>query len=294
MASSVLRMRSSLCVFDATRNVKEGEEEGKALCFLPVTTPAAARGNVVGLAMGLLTFSRVFSPTRPVEAMHASGHRVIFHECEKDVWAVLVRCQPGPNDPPLCSDGAFGLTALRPRLASPTSDRRQPRRRSEQPQVGYKFLQRNDHGAGGVLGTTTRTRSGRESGFIDLSTYLQAEAGLGRSLVRAGPLARVLALIGFAGGGGWMGMGRCSPRRWPRRQRCAMPRCKWCCRRRTSSFGCCMAPSAPASPSRRCVFALLLRTTTVCAMAVCTHLSLLLMTSDDGGRPATHAGRRRS
>lgn len=90
MSSSVVRMRSSLCVFDATRKVKEGEEEGKALCFLPASSPAAARGNVVGLAMGLLTFSRVFSPTRPVEAMHATGHRVIFNECEKDVWAVLV------------------------------------------------------------------------------------------------------------------------------------------------------------------------------------------------------------
>ena len=40
MSSSVVRMRSSLCVFDATRKVKEGEEEGKALCFLPASVLA--------------------------------------------------------------------------------------------------------------------------------------------------------------------------------------------------------------------------------------------------------------
>jgi hypothetical protein len=106
-------LRSSLCVFDAARvGVPESTPEARALCFLPATASPPARGSVVGLAMGLLTFSRIFSPKRPVDVMHASGHRVVFYQCEADVWAVLVR----PIPPQSTWEGS------EPRSASPHGD----------------------------------------------------------------------------------------------------------------------------------------------------------------------------
>ncbi|GAQ90869.1 hypothetical protein KFL_006950040 [Klebsormidium nitens] len=93
-------------VFDLRRGRQEGQEAEKILFFYPREVSLDQQKLMVGLSEGLLTFTKLFSPDQPCEALYTEKHRHIFFECEPSVWMVLVvkRGSPGGVDPTLRDD----------------------------------------------------------------------------------------------------------------------------------------------------------------------------------------------
>ncbi|BBN14588.1 hypothetical protein MPTK1_6g12850 [Marchantia polymorpha subsp. ruderalis] len=79
-----------VCVFDMSRGQIEGQELDKILFFSPANCPLPSQLSVVGLSEGLITFTRIFSPLSPCELMEAERHTHVFHQCEPDLWIVMV------------------------------------------------------------------------------------------------------------------------------------------------------------------------------------------------------------
>ncbi|CAG8693924.1 1085_t:CDS:2, partial [Scutellospora calospora] len=50
------------------------------------TVPMDVKMRQIGLAQGLINFTRAFSPIKPCENVHTQKNRMVFHEPEKDYW----------------------------------------------------------------------------------------------------------------------------------------------------------------------------------------------------------------
>lgn len=56
-----------ICIFDARRGNKEGEEADKALGYYPSNTSNDSQAAVIGLAQAAVAFASTFQPVRPCD-----------------------------------------------------------------------------------------------------------------------------------------------------------------------------------------------------------------------------------
>ncbi|XP_055804066.1 vacuolar fusion protein CCZ1 homolog B-like isoform X2 [Solanum dulcamara] len=89
-AASSVSEAMKLCIFDLRRGQHEGQELDKILYFFPSDLPFPTQLSVIGLSEGLITFTRIFSPEAPCEAIEAEMHSHVFYEAERDIWMVMV------------------------------------------------------------------------------------------------------------------------------------------------------------------------------------------------------------
>ncbi|KAL8137897.1 hypothetical protein V2J09_003898 [Rumex salicifolius] len=79
-----------LCVFDLRRGQEEGLELDKILFFYPSDSPISTQLSIIGLAEGLISFTRNFSPDAACEVIEAERHSHVFYEVEPDIWMVMI------------------------------------------------------------------------------------------------------------------------------------------------------------------------------------------------------------
>eukprot|EP00281_Chroomonas_sp_CCMP1168_P000098 CAMPEP_0206272452 /NCGR_PEP_ID=MMETSP0047_2-20121206/34015_1 /ASSEMBLY_ACC=CAM_ASM_000192 /TAXON_ID=195065 /ORGANISM="Chroomonas mesostigmatica_cf, Strain CCMP1168" /LENGTH=417 /DNA_ID=CAMNT_0053701373 /DNA_START=16 /DNA_END=1266 /DNA_ORIENTATION=- len=85
---------SKMFVFDTRLGPTEETEQEKILFYFPASTSISQQMSDVGLAEGIINFSRTFQPDKPVHAMHTQKCRQVFIQPEKDVWFSLAVRNP--------------------------------------------------------------------------------------------------------------------------------------------------------------------------------------------------------
>ncbi|OQR70131.1 vacuolar fusion protein CCZ1-like [Tropilaelaps mercedesae] len=81
-------------VFNPTLGVGEDDEHKKLLFFYPPEAPLENQLRDMGIAQGLVNFTKIFSPEQPCEVLHTQKTRQIFLEPEPDYWMVLTLTLP--------------------------------------------------------------------------------------------------------------------------------------------------------------------------------------------------------
>ncbi|XP_003745876.2 vacuolar fusion protein CCZ1 homolog [Galendromus occidentalis] len=76
-------------VFNPTLGRGEDEEDKKLLFYYPPETDSDDQLRDIGIAQGLVSFTKVFSPHKPCEVLHTQKTRQLFLEAEPDYWIVL-------------------------------------------------------------------------------------------------------------------------------------------------------------------------------------------------------------
>ncbi|XP_022697114.1 vacuolar fusion protein CCZ1 homolog isoform X2 [Varroa jacobsoni] len=81
-------------VFNPTFGRCEDEEYKKLLFFYPPETNMDNQLRDMGIAQGLVNFTKIFSPDQPCEVLHTQKTRQIFLEAEPDYWLVFTLTLP--------------------------------------------------------------------------------------------------------------------------------------------------------------------------------------------------------
>jgi hypothetical protein len=81
-------------IFNPTISKKETTEHENILYYYPSSTHLDRQTIDVGLARGLINFTRTFSPDQPIELAQTEKHQQVFHEHEPNFWFVMVCARP--------------------------------------------------------------------------------------------------------------------------------------------------------------------------------------------------------
>ncbi|CAG8682148.1 8076_t:CDS:2, partial [Acaulospora morrowiae] len=75
------------CVYNPTFGPTEETQKDQLLYYTArKTVPMDVKMRQIGLAQGLVNFTRVFSPTKPCENVHTQKNRLMFFEPEPNYW----------------------------------------------------------------------------------------------------------------------------------------------------------------------------------------------------------------
>lgn len=98
-----------LCVFDMSRGQHDGHELEKILFFFPTECPLTAQLSLIGLAEGLITFTKIFSPEAPCEKIESERRTHVFLQPEADIWMIMVFEKKKENSEPVRSTALQAL-----------------------------------------------------------------------------------------------------------------------------------------------------------------------------------------
>ncbi|CAG8785263.1 15439_t:CDS:10 [Gigaspora margarita] len=74
-------------IYNPTFGPTEETQQDQLLYYVAKkTVPVDVKMRQIGLAQGLINFTRAFSPTKACENVHTQKNRMVFHEPEKDYW----------------------------------------------------------------------------------------------------------------------------------------------------------------------------------------------------------------
>ncbi|CAG8553954.1 6820_t:CDS:10 [Funneliformis mosseae] len=78
---------SYFCVYNPSFGPTEETQKDQLLYYTSKNTvPMDVKMRQVGLAQGLINFTRVFSPSKPCENVHTQKNRLVIYEPEPDYW----------------------------------------------------------------------------------------------------------------------------------------------------------------------------------------------------------------
>jgi len=75
-------------------DTKEGQEYKKLRFFHPRAMPVEDQTRFIGLSEGLINFTGIFSPDKPVETMHTERHTTAYFHPEGPFWMAMTVANP--------------------------------------------------------------------------------------------------------------------------------------------------------------------------------------------------------